>query len=98
VLGDILEGHDRSRFEEYLEAVDLEVTDLKAVDLEVIDLQAVNLKAVTLEAVNLEAVHREACTMEAGTLFIFSLRIVRNEYNNVHWVLKDWLEVGNSRS
>ena len=59
-VGDTLGGHDRSRLEEYLEAVDLEAIDLEAIDL----------KAVNLEAVNLEAVDREACAMEAETLFI----------------------------
>jgi uncharacterized protein YjbI with pentapeptide repeats len=63
--GDTLGGHDRSRLEEHLGAVDLEAIDLEAIDLEVIDLKAVNL-----EAVNLEAVDREACAMEAETLFI----------------------------
>jgi len=62
VLGDILGGHDRSRLEEYFEAVDLE-----AIDLEAIDLKSVNLEAVNLEAVNLEVVDREACVMEAET-------------------------------
>ena len=52
---DALGGYDPSRLEEYLEAVDLEVS---------------NLKAVNLEAVNLEAVDREACAMDAETLFI----------------------------
>jgi len=54
-LRDALGGHDQSRLEEYLEAVDLEVIDLKAVHL---------------EAVNLEAVDWVACAMEAETLFI----------------------------
>ena len=52
---DALGGHDQSRLEEYLEAVDSEVIDLKAVNV---------------EAVNLEAVDREACAMEAETVFI----------------------------
>jgi hypothetical protein len=54
-LRDALGGHDRSRLEELLEAVDVEVIDLKAVNL---------------EAVNLEAVDWVACAMEAETLFI----------------------------
>jgi len=60
VLGDTLGGHDRSRLEEYLEAVDLKAIDLKVV----------NLEAVKLVAVNLVAVDREACAMDADTLFI----------------------------
>ena len=36
-FGDALGGHDRSRLEEYLEAVDLEAVDLEAVDLEAVD-------------------------------------------------------------
>ena len=60
MLGDTLGGHDRSRLEEYLDAVDLEAIDLKAF----------NVEAVNLEAVNLEAVDREECAMEAETLFI----------------------------
>ena len=65
VLGDTFGGHDRTRSEEYLEAVDLEAIDLKAANPE-----AVNLEAVDLEAVNLEAVDPEACAMEVETLFI----------------------------
>jgi hypothetical protein len=38
VLGDTLGGHDRSRLEEYLEAVDLEEY-MEAVDLEAIGFQ-----------------------------------------------------------
>jgi len=57
-LNDPLGGHDRSRLEEYLEAVDLEVIDLKAVYLEV---------------ENLEAVYRDACAMEAMTLSLVNL-------------------------
>lgn len=41
-------SHDRSRLEEYLEAI-----DLKAIDRNAIDLKAVNLEAQNLEAVNL---------------------------------------------
>jgi len=58
---DTLGGHDRSRLEEYLEAVDLE---------------AIDLKAVNREAVNLEAGDWEAYAMEAETLFIRQLVIV----------------------
>jgi len=60
VLGDTLGGHDQSRGEEYLEAVDLEAIHLKAV----------NLEAVNQEAVNLEAEDWEACAMGAETRFI----------------------------
>jgi len=55
-----LGGHDRSRLEEYL----------KAVDLDAIDLMGVNLEVVNLYAVNLEAVERKAYVMEAESLFI----------------------------
>jgi len=71
MLGNTLGGHDRSRLEEYLEAVDLEPIDLKAVNLDV-----VNLEAVNMEAVNLEAVDRKACAMEVETPFIGSLVLV----------------------
>jgi hypothetical protein len=60
LLGDRLRSHDRARFEEYLEAVDVQVIVVKAV----------NVKAVNLEAVNLEAVDREACVMDANNLRI----------------------------
>ena len=66
-LSDALGSYDRSRLEEYLEAVDLEVIDLKTVNLEAVNLKAVNVEAVNVEAVNLEAVDREACEMEAET-------------------------------
>jgi len=52
---DALGGHDQSRLEVYLEAVDLE-----AVDREVVD----------LEAVDLNAVGREGGATGAETLFI----------------------------
>jgi len=65
-LSDALVCHDRSRLEEYLEAVDLEVIQLKAV----------NLEAGNLDAVNLEAVDWEACVMKAEILFIGYLVIV----------------------
>ena len=71
MLGNTFRGHDQSRLEDYLEAVDLEAIDLKAVNLE-----AVNLQGVNLEAVNLESVDREACAMKAETLFIGYLVIV----------------------
>ena len=60
MLGDTLGGHDQSRLEEYMEAVDLEAIHLKAV----------NLEAVNQEAVNLEAEDWEACAMGAETRFI----------------------------
>ena len=60
MLVDTHGGDDRSRLEEYLEAVNLEAIDLKAV----------NVEAVNLETVNLEAVDREACAFESETLFI----------------------------
>ena len=60
MLGDTLGGHNRSRLEEYLEAVEVEA----------IDLEAVNREWVSLEAVNLPVVERKACAMEAETLFI----------------------------
>lgn len=60
MLGDILEGHDQSQLEEYLEAVDLDV----------IDLIAVNLQAVNLDAVNPDAVDWKACAMDAETVLI----------------------------
>jgi pyruvate-formate lyase-activating enzyme len=46
LLGDTVGGHDRTRWEEYWEAVDLEVIDLKAVNLEAVNQGAVNLGAV----------------------------------------------------
>jgi len=76
VLGGTVGGSDRSRLEEYLEAVDLEVIDLEAIDLKALNLEAVNLEAVNLEAVNLKAVDREACAMAAETQFIGELIIV----------------------
>jgi hypothetical protein len=54
-LRDALGGHDRSRLEEYLEEVDVEV---------------IKLKAINLEAANQEVADREACVMETATLFI----------------------------
>jgi hypothetical protein len=42
--GDALGGDDRTRFEKYLEAVDLEVIDLNMVNLVMVNLETVNLE------------------------------------------------------
>jgi len=49
-LRDALRGHDQSRLEEYLEAVDLEEIDPKAVNLEVVNPEEVDRKAFAMEA------------------------------------------------
>jgi len=76
VLGATLGGHDRSRLEKCLEAVDLETMVLEAIDLKAVNLEAVILEAVNLDAGNLEAVVWEACAMDAETHFIGQLVIV----------------------
>jgi hypothetical protein len=52
MLGDTLEGHDRSRSEEYFEAADLNVIYLKGVKLEAVYLEGVKVEAINLEAVD----------------------------------------------
>jgi hypothetical protein len=60
VLGETFGGHDGSRLEECLEAVDLQAIHQKAVNLDII----------IMESVNLEVVDWEACVMETQTIYI----------------------------
>jgi hypothetical protein len=76
MLGEILGGHDRTRLEEYLEAIDLEAIDQKVGNLEAVNLEAVNQEGVNMEAGNVEVLDREACAMEAETLLLGQLVIV----------------------
>jgi len=48
-FGDALQGHHRSRWEQYLQTVHLEAIDVKAVKLEGVTLEAVDLEVSAIE-------------------------------------------------